>query len=203
MQEEGGKIIIRVVKDIHDWIYRGPELESFSPYMYKMGVTRVSKKLIEKRSQKEHSSGKIAHNWFPFLPDHPLAHSHVQRLRTKFPILQFVGMHMPKHPGEEPKDKQSPAFATWKRKLRKLTNFIQTVFLPWNEDVKKFRDSASVIEELHSYMNICENSKANNKIVHSNDCCSSSGEIKEEVEKVRYSAATFINQHIRRTINFG
>ena len=45
-EEEGGKIIIRVVKDIHDWIYRGPELESFSPYMYKMGVTRVSKKLI-------------------------------------------------------------------------------------------------------------------------------------------------------------
>ena len=202
-EEEGGKIIIRVVKDIHDWIYKGPEFESFSPFMYKMGVTRVSKKVIEKRSQKEHSSGKIAHDWFPFLPDHPLAHSHVQRLRTKFPILQFVGMHMPKHPGEEPKDKQSPEFATWKRKLRKLTNFIQTVFLPWNKNVKKFRDSASVIEELHSYMNICENSKADNIIVHSNDGCSSSKEITEEVEKVRYSAATFINQHIRRTINFG
>ena len=41
-EEEGGKFIVRVVKDIHDWIYRGPHFENFSPFMYKMAVTRVS-----------------------------------------------------------------------------------------------------------------------------------------------------------------
>ena len=124
-EDEGGKVIITIVRDIDDYLYRGSSFESFSPYMYKMAVTRVTKSIIERRSKKERSSGKTAHNWFNFDPEHPLAHSHVQRLRVKFPILQFVGMQIPKHPGEEPQDKESLEFATWKRKVNKLTNFIQ------------------------------------------------------------------------------
>ena len=201
-EEEGGKIIIRVVKDIDDYIYRGPELQNFSPYMYKMAVTRVSKRVIEKRSEKEHSSGKTGHNWFKFDTEHPLAHSHVQRLRIKFPILQFVGMHMPKHPGEEPEDKQSPAFRTWKRKLVKLTNFIQAVYLPWNKDVEKFRDSDTVIEELRTYMTTSKQPNPHNLKEHLDSIYDNAAEKKQELENVRSSAATFINQHIRRTIGF-
>ena len=40
--EEGMKFLVRIVRDIDDYIHRGPELEDFSPYMYKMAVTRVN-----------------------------------------------------------------------------------------------------------------------------------------------------------------
>ena len=170
--------------------------------MYKMTVTRVSKRVIEKRSDKQNSRGKCAHSWFNFDTEHPLAHSHVQRLRTKFPILQFVGMHMPKNPGEEPKDKQSPAYRTWKRKLVKLTNFIQAVYLPWNKDVQKFRDSDAVIEELRTYMTTSKEPNSPNLKEHLDDVYDNSAEKKQEVENVKCSAVSFINQHIRRTIGF-
>ena len=149
--EEGGQVVIRIVRDVDDYIYRDPSFETFSPYMYKMAVVRVSNFVIEKRSQKAYSSGKNKNSYFNFDPEHPLAHSHVQRLRNKFPILQTIGMQIPKHPGDEPADRHSPEFATWKRKLNKVTNFIQSVYLPWNKHVKKFRTS-DVLEELRSYM---------------------------------------------------
>ena len=43
--KEGGKIIVPIVTDIHDYIYRGEDLEDFSPSLYKMTVSRVSRKL--------------------------------------------------------------------------------------------------------------------------------------------------------------
>ena len=110
--EKGGEVVIRIVRDIDDFIHKGPHFETFSPSMYKMAVKRVSKNLIDKRSNKTHAGGKVANDWFNFDTEHPLAHSHVQRLRSKFPVLQFVGMQMPKHPGEEPTDKQSPEYNT-------------------------------------------------------------------------------------------
>ena len=45
--EEGGKVVIRIVRDIDDFIHKGPNFETFSPLMYKMEVCRVSNKVIE------------------------------------------------------------------------------------------------------------------------------------------------------------
>ena len=68
----------------------------------------------------------------------------MQRLRGKFSIPQFIGMQIPKHPGPEPEDTSTPEHAKWYRKLTKLTNFIQAVYLPWSKDVKKFRPPLEV-----------------------------------------------------------
>merc|ERR1711923_368139 len=77
----------------------------------------------------------------------------MQRLRSKFSIPQFIGMQIPKHPGPEPEDTSTPECAKWYRKLTKLTNFIQAVYLPWSKDVEKFRPPLEVIAELETYMN--------------------------------------------------
>ena len=86
---------------------------------------------------------------------------------------------MPKNPGEEPKDKQSPAYRTWKRKLVKLANFIQAVYLPWNKDVQKFRDSDAVIEELRTYMTTSKEPNSPNLKEHLDDVYDNSAEKKK------------------------
>jgi len=90
--EEKGKVIVPVVKDIDDYLNRGSSLSNFSPYLYKMTVSRVSRKEIGKRSSKEISSGTRAHAIFEFDLDHPLSRTHVQRLRRKFLIPRFIGI---------------------------------------------------------------------------------------------------------------
>ena len=115
--EKKGKVIVPVVKDIDDYVNRGrgSSLSNFSPLHYKMTVSRVSRKEIGKRSSKEISSGTHAHAVFEFDPDHPLSRTHVQRLRRKFLIPQFIGMQIPKHPGREPDDRTSPEYSKWER----------------------------------------------------------------------------------------
>ena len=95
-----------------------------------MTISQVSRKEIGKRSSKEISSGTRAHAVFEFYLDHPLSRTHMQRLRRKFLIPQFIGMQIPKHPGPEPEDRTTPEYSKWERKLRKLTNFIQAIYLP-------------------------------------------------------------------------
>ena len=114
--EEKGKVIVPIVKDIDDWIYRGDSLSDYSPFLYKMTVSRVSRKEIGKRSSKKISSGTHAYAVFEFHPEHPLSHSHVQRLRRKFLIPQFIGMNMPRHPGPEPEDTSLIEYCKWERK---------------------------------------------------------------------------------------
>ena len=104
--EEKGKVIVPVLKDIDDYLNRGTGSSFFniSPLHYKMTVSRVSRKEVGKRSSKEISSGTHAHAIFEFDHDHPLSRTHVQRLRRKFLIPQFIEMQIPKHPGPEPED---------------------------------------------------------------------------------------------------
>ena len=196
--EEKGKVIVPVVKDIDDYIYKGSSLPNYSPFLYKMTVSRVSRKEIGKRSSKEISTGTRAHAVFEFDPEHPLSQTHVQRLRRKFLIPQFIGMQIPKHPGREPDDRTSPEYSKWERKLRKLTNFIQAVYLPWTKDVEGFRPPSDVIDDLEVYMNgNLDMDEDTDKIAErgeSGDC--------EETQTLPRNIGSFINGHIRRTIGF-
>ena len=73
-------------------------------------------------------------------------------------------MQIPKHPGLEPEDMTTPEYSKLERKLRKLTNFIQAVYLPWDKDVQEFRPPSDVIADLEKYMNRnLEIDKKNNK----------------------------------------
>ena len=102
--EEGGKIVIDMVRDIDDWIHRGPAFEELSPFTYKAVVTKVPKREIENRSSKEINPGTRRHFVEPFQKGHPQYNTHVQRLRKKFSIIQFIGMQIPKNPGPVPED---------------------------------------------------------------------------------------------------
>ena len=113
--EEKGKVIVPIVKDIDDYIYKGNSLPNYSPFLYKMTVSRVLRKEIGKRSSKEISTGTRAHAVFEFDPEHPLSRTHVQRLRRKILIPQFIGMQIPKHPGRKPDDRTSPEYSNWER----------------------------------------------------------------------------------------
>ena len=103
-EDEGGRILIDMVRDIDDYVHRGPELADLSPFTYKAVITRVRKSEISKRSNKAVKRGKRAHDVIPFSVSHPLSDTHVQRLRGKISIIQFIGMHMPANPGPRPDD---------------------------------------------------------------------------------------------------
>ena len=122
----------------------------------------------------------------------------MQRLRGKFSIPQFIGMQIPKHPGPEPEDTSTPEYAKWKRKLRKLTNFIQAVYLPWPKDIEGFRPPLDVIAELETYMNENEKMDQHNDLTDDetsvDDC--------DRKENMPRNIGTYINGHIRRTIGF-
>ena len=59
--EEGGKIIIDMVRDIDDYIYRGPEFAALSPFTYKAVVTKVRRSEISRRSSKKFKAGHRPH----------------------------------------------------------------------------------------------------------------------------------------------
>ena len=93
-----------MVRDLDDYRFRGPAFADLSPYTYKAVVTRVRKSEIRKRSSAKVKPGKRPHLVVPFSQGHPLSDTHVQRLRGKFAIIQFVGMQIPKNPGPKPYD---------------------------------------------------------------------------------------------------
>ena len=98
-EDVGGGVRISIVRDIEDYIYRGEKLGILSPYLYKALIRRVSKKQIEKRSEVVVHAGAQKSQTFDFDPEHPLAHSHVQRLNMKPLIVKLVGKGLPKDPG--------------------------------------------------------------------------------------------------------
>ena len=149
IEDEGGRVLIDMVRDIDDYIHRGPELADLSPYTYRAVITRVRKSEISKRSKKDVKRGKRAHDVIPFSAAHPLSDTHVQRLRGKFSIIQFIGMHMPTNPGPKPDDPTK--LDAWKRKMTKVCNFIEAVYLPWKCPERGFRPYQEVLAELASF----------------------------------------------------
>ena len=93
-----------MVRDLDDYLYRGPAFADLSPFTYKAVVSRVRKSEVSRRSTTSVKCGKRPHEVFPFSNEHPLADTHVQRLRGKFAIIQFIGMQIPKGPGPKPTD---------------------------------------------------------------------------------------------------
>ena len=173
--EEGGRVVIDMVRDLDDYLNRGPELAELSPFTYKAIVSRVRKSVIRKRSSKVVKGGKRAHEFFPFTKGHPLYETHVQRLRGKFSIIEFIGMQIPKNPG--PKPSGATNLAAWERKMTKVCNYIEAVYLPWKNPERGFRPYQEVLAELASFK-------------YGSD----------DVEAQRTD--TFINKHILRTIGF-
>ena len=84
-------------------------------------------------------------------------------------------MQIPKNPGPRPEcDSQ---IASWERKMTKLCNFIEAVYLPWRDPERGFRPYQEVLAELREF-------KFGNGDGHSS------------------SVNSFVNQHIVRTIGF-
>ena len=88
-----------MVGDIDDYIHRGPAFGFLSPYTYKGVVTKVPIGVIKNRSSKKMNCGTRRHFYERFEKGHPQYNPHVQRLRKKFSIIQFIGMQIPKNPG--------------------------------------------------------------------------------------------------------
>ena len=174
-EDEGGRVLIDMVRDLDDYIHRGPELADLSPYTYRAVISRVRKTEINKRSNKVVKPGKRAHRSIPFSDGHPLSDTHVQRLRGKFSIVQFLGMHMPANPGPKPDD--ATKLDAWERKMTKVCNFIEAVYLPWKCPERGFRPYQEVLAELASFK------------YGSND-------------DTLPRTDTFINKHMLRTIGF-
>ena len=160
-----------MVRDIDDYIHRGPEFAELSPYTYKAVVTKVRKSEISKRSSKKFKAGHRPHLVVDFDKEHPQSDTHTQRLRAKFSIIQFIGMQIPKNPG--PRPECATELSSWERKMTKLCNFIEAVYLPWKDVQRGFRPYQEVLAELRSF-------KYGNGDGH----------------------RSFVNDHILRTIGF-
>ena len=119
--------------------------------------------------------GTRRHFFERFEKDHPQYNTHVQRLRKKFSIMQFIGMQIPKNPGPVPESVSQ--FSRWERQMTKLCNFIEAVYLPWNDVRRGFRPYQEVLAELSEFK-------------FGND------------EGEPTSKTSFINKHVLRTIGF-
>ncbi|MEL7307595.1 MAG: AAA family ATPase, partial [Pseudomonadota bacterium] len=82
--------------------------------------------------------------------------------------------------------------------MTKLTNFIQAVYLPWSEDVEKFRPPLDVIAELETYMTKNLTMDQRNEIIEDE----TDVEECEQKEHMPRNIGSYINSHIRRTIGF-
>ena len=85
---------------------------------------------------------------FNFDSEHPLAHSHVQRLNMKPLIVKLVGKGLPKDPGPWSGPREGNEFCKWYRKKQKLTNYLQAVFLPFEKTVSGMRAPEDIEVEL-------------------------------------------------------
>ena len=110
-----------------------------------------------------------------FEKGHPQYNTHVQRLRKKFAIIQFIGMQIPKNPGPVPESVSQ--FQRWERQMTKLCNFIEAVYLPWNDVDRGFRPYQEVLAELSEFKFGDDDGEPTIK-------------------------TSFINRHILRTIGF-
>ena len=149
-EEVGGGVRISVVRDIEDYIYRGEDLSELSPYLYKSLIRRVSKKQMANRSKAAVHAGAQKSTTFDFHPEHPLSHSHVQRLNMKPLIVKLIGRGMPQDPGLRTDTRSGMEFSKWYRKERKLTDYIQSIFLPFGKSVPGMRAPEEIEEELRN-----------------------------------------------------
>ena len=93
--------------------------------------------------------GTRRHFYERFEKGHPQYNTHVQRLRKKFSIIQFIGMQIPKNPGPVPDS--ASEFQRWERQMTKLCNFIEAVYLPWTDVRRGFRPYQEVLAELREF----------------------------------------------------
>ena len=149
-EDVGGAVRITIARDIDDYIHRGVDLIHLSPYVYKSLITRVSKKQMEKRSTATIHAGAQKSLTFNFDPEHPLAHTHVQRLNMKPRIVKLIGKGLPKDPGPWYGPRHGNEFLKWYRKKRKLTNYLQAVFLPFEKTVHGMRAPEDIEVELRN-----------------------------------------------------
>ena len=87
---------------------------------------------------------------FDFDSEHPLSHSHVQRLNKKPLIVKLIGRAMPKDPGPWSGPRKGKEFFRWYSKQRKLTDYIQAIFLPFDKSVNGMRAPEDIEEELRN-----------------------------------------------------
>ena len=116
--------------------------------MYRMLITRVSRKLMAGRSKVKDHAGAQKALTFNFDKNHPLFHTHIQRLNIKPRIVKLIGRRIPKDPGPYDLDDD---FEKWCKKQKKLTDYIQAVFLPFDKNVtgmKKPEDIELKLREL-------------------------------------------------------
>ena len=172
---EGGRVVIDMVRYIDDYIHRGPAFRLLSPYTYKGVVTKVPIGVIKNRSSKEMNYGTRRHFYERFEKGHPQYNTHVQRLRKKFSIIQFIGMQIPKNPGPIPDS--ASELQRWERQMTKLCNFIEAVYLAWTNVRRGFRPYQEVLAELREFKFGDDDGEPTVK-------------------------TSFINRHILRTIGF-
>ena len=60
-EEEGSRIVVDMVCDLDDYLYRGPAFADLSPYTYKGVVSRIRKSEASKRSIAKVKGGKRPH----------------------------------------------------------------------------------------------------------------------------------------------
>merc|ERR1711888_249089 len=82
-EDDGGAVIVNIARDIDDYIHKGDELDGLFSWVYKSLFRRVSMKQIENLSKAAIHAGAQKSKTFKFDPEHPLSHSHVQRLNKK------------------------------------------------------------------------------------------------------------------------
>ena len=147
-QDDGGTVIVNIARDIDDYIHKGVELDGLSPRVYKSLIRRVSIKQMENLSKAAIHAGAQKSKTFKFDPEHPLSHSHIQRLNKKPLIVKLVGRGMPKDPGPWSGPRAGKEFNKWYRKMRKLTDYIQSIYLPFNKSVTGMRPPEDIEKEL-------------------------------------------------------
>ena len=79
-------------------------------------------------------AGRRANAKFAFSAGHPLAASHEQRLRSKFPIPIFTGAAPPKPPRNVPLEERD---AAWQRDADRFAAFNLSIFTPWDTATRK------------------------------------------------------------------
>ena len=149
-EDDGGAVIVNIVRDIQDYIHKGDELDGLAPWIYKSLITRVSIKQMKNLSKVAIHAGAQKSKTFKFHPDHPLSHSHIQRLNMKPLIVKLVGRGMPRDPGPWSGPRTGKEFSKWYRTQRKLTDYIQSIYLPFNKSVTGMRPPEDIEMELRN-----------------------------------------------------
>ena len=105
---------------------------------------------MENRSKADIHAGAQKSKTFEFKPEHPLYDTHIQRLNKKPLIVKLVGRGLPKDPGLWSGIREGKEFFKWYRKQRKLTDYIQSIFLPFDKTVGGMRAPEDIEEELQN-----------------------------------------------------